>query len=196
VYNNTVVISYQNAIEYRFPSTTDVHLANNLANKPIRSRDGGSGVVESNLESAQPGWFVDPGEGDLHLVAGVKMDGLILTDEVPDDIDQTPRYMGEGFEIGADEVLSTLIHSPHGNDGFANYPNPAAGTFNIIGVNHDLHIRDVQVYNGVGEPIHCQAKCREKDCALTMPDQPGGIYFVKVIMDTSVYLKQVVIRRD
>lgn len=50
VRNNIVQLntSYPNAIEYRFPETTDVQIYGNTVNKAIRARDGGKADVFSN----------------------------------------------------------------------------------------------------------------------------------------------------
>ena len=40
--------SYPRAIEYRYPSTTDVKIINNVTNKTISSRDGGQAMLENN----------------------------------------------------------------------------------------------------------------------------------------------------
>ena len=54
------------------------------------SRDGGSGLVESNIDQANPAWFADLAAGDLHLIAGSEMNGILLTDEVLDLVDRVP----------------------------------------------------------------------------------------------------------
>src|SRR6185369_11160088 len=128
------------------------HIANNLANKLIRSRDGGSGVVESNIDQAPPEWFVNPVEGDLHLASFIDIGGIILTNEVPDDIDQTPRYVGTGFEIGADELLATDTKG-FIVDEIKIFPNPGPGRFNIIGFSHDMSVSNIEVYNAIGRRI-------------------------------------------
>lgn len=107
VYNNTVYTeNYDHSIEYRFGETSGVSVINNLTNRAIISRDGGSGTVATNVISAQAGWFTDPANGDMHLVSGsissVIDRGQALAD-VPTDIDGEARPQGSGVDIGADE---------------------------------------------------------------------------------------------
>lgn len=107
VYNNTIFHghSYPNAIEYRFPETTGLFIANNLTNRAIAARDGASATLSRNVTSARPRWFTDPSAGDLHLKAFIKsvvdrgkpISGLI------DDFDKDHRPQGSGYDIGADE---------------------------------------------------------------------------------------------
>jgi hypothetical protein len=110
VYNNTIYMEndFPWAIEYRFPSTTNVFIANNLTNKPIRQRDNASGSVEANVTGAQSSWFKDAKAADLHLAKyidsvvdmGQKISGLT------NDFDGDGRPQGAGVEIGADESAS------------------------------------------------------------------------------------------
>lgn len=107
VYNNTVynTNNFPASIEYRFAATSGVSLINNLTNRAILQRDGGSGTVQNNLATAQAGWFVNAAAGDLHLASGIASvvnQGQPLA-EVPDDFDGDPRPIGPAYDIGADE---------------------------------------------------------------------------------------------
>ncbi len=107
VYNNTIFIEYPNAIEYRFPETNNVEIANNLTNKLIKSRNGGEANLLNNYTTANPSWFADLPNGDLHLsaiVGEVYNQGVELSTEVSDDIDQLTRPQGAGYDIGAHEL--------------------------------------------------------------------------------------------
>lgn len=118
VYNNTIFMenSYPRSIEYRFASTSNVLIANNLTNKPIMARDGATGTVSSNVTTASSSWFVNPTQGDLHLATanssvvdrGQAVVGLV------DDFDGNPRPQGTGIDIGAHEWGSnaTTISPP------------------------------------------------------------------------------------
>ncbi len=122
VVNNTVVLdhNFSWAIEYRFPDTTNISIVNNLTNKPIQKRDGAAGTIENNVTTAEPGWFVNVTQGDLHLVdhlttrTSVIDQGVALA-EVTADIDGDSRPQGSAYDIGADEVAgptATLTADP------------------------------------------------------------------------------------
>ena len=106
VYNNTVFVSnsYPNAIEYRFNSTADTLLENNLTNKPITSRDGAVAQLKNNLTNASSYWFSNSDKGDLHLALYVNaiVDKGSTIPEVTSDIDNDIRPEGS-YDIGADE---------------------------------------------------------------------------------------------
>ena len=107
VYNNTVYTAndYMDSIEYRFAATAGVSIINNLTNKPVLSRDGGSGIAQNNVTNAQASWFADAAAGDLHLAASISSvvdHGQSLTD-VADDFDGDTRPIGLAYDIGADE---------------------------------------------------------------------------------------------
>jgi hypothetical protein len=125
VYNNTIYMehSYPNAIEYRFPGTSGGIIKNNLSNRAITSRDGGSADVANNTTTIYSNWFVDAGSGDLHLVSaipqavdlGLSIPGLIA------DIDGDSRPQGKGIDMGADEYVaatteSITVTSPNGGE--------------------------------------------------------------------------------
>ncbi len=107
VYNNTVILEhgYPHAIEYRFPATQGVLIANNLCNKAVMVRDGATGTVGNNIEHASPAWFVNPSGANLHLASAVPeaVDQGRTIDGLVEDYDGDRRPLGAGPDVGADE---------------------------------------------------------------------------------------------
>ena len=110
VYNNTIyhLHSYPNAIEYRFTGSSSTIIKNNLVNRAIVSRDGGTAERSHNVTTAQPSWFVNASAGgNMHLsgrIAGVVDSGTPVA-EVQRDLDgQGPEPRDEVSDLGADEI--------------------------------------------------------------------------------------------
>jgi hypothetical protein len=107
VLNNTIFQEhpYPRAIEYRFTGTRGGRVINNLTNRAIASRDGGSADVSHNYTRATASRFEQTATGNLRLnasVPGVVDSGLSLA-EVATDFDARPRPLGAGHDIGAFE---------------------------------------------------------------------------------------------
>ncbi len=112
IYHNTIYFdsSYPNAIEYRYSGSNGITIINNLTNKAITSRDGGSATVADNVTRAEEAWFTDVATGDLHLasaVTGVVDAGQDLS-VVTTDYDCESRTLDAGADIGADEYVEPL----------------------------------------------------------------------------------------
>jgi hypothetical protein len=109
VLHNSILISgtYSNAIEYRFPNTLAVVVANNVTDASIVARDGASGNVSGNYTTATEALFVDPAAGDLHQRAT----STALRDRIATPIPAAgPDWDGQArpagaTDIGADEYV-------------------------------------------------------------------------------------------
>ena len=111
VYNNTVFVeNYPNAIEYRFDKIQQVEITNNLVNKQIVSRDGGTASLKANVELARDDWFVEAATGDLHLSGGLAniVDQGHHLPELVNDIDCDRRPIGDQVDVGADEFTASI----------------------------------------------------------------------------------------
>lgn len=110
VYNNTVYLAndYPNAIEYRFSGTSGGIIKNNLCNKTINARDGGSAGTAANITNAQGSWFEKLSTGDLHLANAVSqvVDQGVSISGLDSDFDGDTRPQGAGIDIGADEYVT------------------------------------------------------------------------------------------
>lgn len=110
VLNNTIILNgtYKNAIEYRFPDSKRVEIANNLTDAKISSRNHATGAVVSNILVAKPDWFLDIAGGDFHITSAAieAIDRGKPNPGVTDDIDSEPRPKGTQIDIGADEYSS------------------------------------------------------------------------------------------
>lgn len=107
VFNNTIYLNhnYPNAIEYRFSASRGISIINNLTNRQISMRDGGTASLISNKTNVLASSFVNPGIGDLHLTGNISgiVDAGIAIPGLDNDIDLGVRPYGGGFDIGADE---------------------------------------------------------------------------------------------
>ena len=107
VYHNTVIQNgtYPNAIEYRFASTTNVEIINNLTDGAIARRDDAQAIVSSNVTTATHALFVNAPAANLHLAATATsaIDKGIPVAAVTDDWDGEPRPAGAAPDLGADE---------------------------------------------------------------------------------------------
>lgn len=108
VYNNTIyhVHSYPHGIEYRFAGTRDGFIVNNLTNRSITSRNGGTATLSHNVTTAREHWFSSPWEANLHLrgeINGVVDSGMAV-DGLTNDFDGERRSVHGVVDIGADEL--------------------------------------------------------------------------------------------
>jgi hypothetical protein len=114
VIHNTVFSTQApfSSIEWRFPNTR-IDITNNLTSHTLRERDDASAEQAGNISTAQPGWFLNAPEGDLHLSAGAVQvidQGVTVAAGLCDsDLDGDPRPIGSGRDAGADETGSPPV---------------------------------------------------------------------------------------
>jgi hypothetical protein len=86
-------------------------IVNNITNKPITSRDAGSGTVTNNVTNAVKNWFVDAAAGDLHLALAISavVDSGQTVSGLSDDFDGQPRPQGSRIDMGADEYSANIV---------------------------------------------------------------------------------------
>lgn len=107
VYNNTILLqsNYPRAIEYRFPVTRNVFIANNLTNRAIASRNGGRATVTHNVTDARSQWFVNAAAGNLRLSSPIPQvvgKGVMIA-ALKDDFSGNARPLETDPDIGADQ---------------------------------------------------------------------------------------------
>jgi hypothetical protein len=180
VYNNTIFITYPNAIEYRFASTGNVSIVNNLCNQAIRARDGANASLSHNLTNARQDWFVAPATGDLRLASALPVvvdAGGDVEGVVTDDIDKTPRPRGAAIDIGAHEWMPTSSVEAAADYGrCAVYPNPGGGMFTVStgGAGHVLSVSDVLGRNVLTTIVSGPS------LRVDLRAQPPGVYFFMI----------------
>lgn len=175
VYNNTVFISYQNAIEYRFEETVGVDIRNNLCNRLIKSRNGGHATLGVNYEEAQADWFVNAAAGDLRLIEmqeNVTDTGEDLTNEVLVDLDQNTRPQGSGYDLGAQELLTeTTLTTDNVYCKNIVFPNPTTGVLTFAGTATRIAVTDVR-----GKEVFSAANVSNAD----LSELTSGLYFLRI----------------
>ncbi len=100
------------AVEVRFAGATGVTVQGNLMDGVVLPRDGAAPTVVDNLTSADPGWFADEADGDLHLLASASeaVDQVTSPSDCVDDFDGVIRPDGVGLaDLGADELGRPLF---------------------------------------------------------------------------------------
>ncbi|NND09279.1 MAG: T9SS type A sorting domain-containing protein [Saprospiraceae bacterium] len=185
VYNNTVVTeNYFNSIEYRFSNTTEVHVANNLVDKLIASRNGGTGNVENNVTISNLDIFTDASNHDYHLhgnTSGITDSGISLV-EVSQDVDCQSRV--SPIDVGADEYAPlTNTDVVLASDGISLYPNPTEETFTIVASPEDLlDDFDIEVLDGSGQ-IYQSYTQMSGIVEISLSSLPAGLYYVRIRRD-------------
>ena len=187
VYNNTVDTEpYFNSIEYRFQSTQDVHIANNLVNKSIRSRDGGASLVEYNYTFRDHSIFKDYFNHDYHLAKAVSgiTDAALRLPELQEDIDCQFRGPNEAPDVGADEW--NTINSQDGDE-FVRlhvWPNPSQGILLIQSEREVLFsmfdANGKAVLEGQGKEVHAE-------------HLPPGIYWLSIDQGKHKFIEKIIL---
>jgi len=181
VYNNTIFVNYPNAIEYRFPSSSNIRISNNLCNKAITSRNGGTATEETNFTQAEADWFIDVTSGNLRLASDhtALVDQGTTLSQVSDDIDQNVRPENLPFDIGASEwqTVSNLEVTKQVNIEIS--PNP---TMRIININsgRDLSQAQMSIYNANGKLILQRSQLNGNQFQFLIGTLPAGLYFVQI----------------
>ncbi len=185
IYNNTIFVAHQNAIEYRFDITTGVKIYNNLTNKPISSRNNGSATINTNKTDAVASWFVNLGTGDLRLadnIPGVVDAGTTLPN-VTLDIDKTVRTQSN--DIGACQYNGVLSVDTHGkaNNEIIAYTLPAS---NQVTVKSTLPTSStITVYNVNGQKTaFFKDKHLNNGFQIDVKNWSNGVYFFNVSTNT------------
>jgi len=115
ILNNTVYLSgtYPSPIEYRYETTSNVLIANNLVDGAITARDGATATLWTNLQGAGPGNFANVAGGDLHL-SGLATEAIDQGTTVAAvvDWDGEGRPQGSAYDIGADERAASTVTDP------------------------------------------------------------------------------------
>jgi hypothetical protein len=126
------------AIEFRFSTTTNCTGRNNLSDAPVHLRDGALATLSSNLVTAVPGMFANPGIGDLHLAATATnaIDKGVTLSTVTNDFDGDTRPRGARSDLGADEFTTNA--PPPITSMRLSGPNVVVGLLTFLGESYDL----------------------------------------------------------
>jgi hypothetical protein len=185
VYNNTIYIAYPNAIEYRFAATTNVAISNNLSNKIIKSRNGGSASLKTNNTGALSQWFVNTGEGNLRLANAIPevIDKGTALAGLNEDIDKNERAQSGGIDIGASEYQFPVgVYDNEREEHIRIFPNPASTQITIsanLGGTYSL-----LVYNGCGQLVaNHKNVALHKGFSIHVNSWENGVYYARIMSE-------------
>jgi len=142
IYNNTVITeNYNRSIEYRFESTRNVEIVNNLVDQEISDRSSGSsGTLLTNLSIDNYDVFLSNHTYDYHLhpdAINILDQGTPLN-EVTIDFDCDLRNNPFAYDIGADELFLSNIKNSFINTQV--YPNPTSDELFIRSDNKKVNL--------------------------------------------------------
>ncbi len=178
VYNNTIYVAYPNAIEFRFESTMNVEVKNNLCNKAITSRNGGTANTETNYTSAAANWFVDTNNGNLRLASANPEtidQGSDLGNLVAIDLDQNIRPVGEGYDIGAQEWQTISSIDDLELIKLQITPNPSSNQIRLS-IDEDLRNVAIQIYDMQGRLVKNMTNINSPNTSLDISTLSPGTY--------------------
>lgn len=180
VYNNTVHVQFQNAIEFRFEETENVAITNNLCNKPITSRNGGTATLVKNIATAQNDWFENVDFGNLRLSGPngnvVDQGSMIVNPTL--DIYKTPRPQGGGIDIGAHELMQSVnVHELEKESLAVVAPNPFQDLLEISWKENKKY--NLSFYDQNQRLFH-QEEIQGNYFKINTEDWMDGTYFCKV----------------
>ncbi len=184
VYNNSVFIAYDNAIEYRFSATTNVDITNNVTNKLIKERDGGSATLTTNNINGVPAWFVNTSSGDLHLSGNIPelVDMGTNLPNVTLDFDQAARPQGIIHDIGAVEFPQTfgLFDLESETSTLTVYPSPAQRSFTLKSAENTSG--SIVIYNALNQKVASfDSENLAEPFLVDVSTWPNGTYFCQVL---------------
>ena len=196
VYHNTVVTdNYFNSIEYRFDRSSNVHIANNLTTENVATRNGGTGVLETNEMVSDLGIFEDASNYDYHLAVNlpnITDAGTVLPD-VEEDYDCHSRTADGMPDIGADEFDSIITSVEHSNDPNINiYPSP---TLDRVFFTRPEGAVKYELINSQGQILATQELSTYDQAEIVeilLDRLPSGVYYIRVISDNWVSSDEVI----
>ncbi len=104
--------------------------------------------------------------------------------------DFTKSTTGDSLYVPNDDNNTKLHENNSLNDSLTIFPNPNNGSFTISF--SDGKVKDIYVYNVLGEIIFMKKETKEQTINISVSDFPKGIYFVKITNELGTKVEKVV----